>query len=200
MSVDATTVRRIAHLARIAVTDDEVPHLQAELRRHSGLRRAAIGSRRQGRRADHVGDTDADEEACPGCRPRRARPAGRRRPGGHSWLGRWRTGPRGRSRARGVRGPGLLGGPWPLADRGRTPAAGSADRPVGPGVVVSPGAVDRARRGPDQRVLLLARNGARQPGGAARPGRSSAARPLLRRARAHADQRPTCHSPRQVGG
>ncbi len=31
MSVDATIVRRIAHLARIAVTDDEVPHLQGEL-------------------------------------------------------------------------------------------------------------------------------------------------------------------------
>ena len=31
MSVDAATVRRIAHLARIAVTDDEVPHLQGEL-------------------------------------------------------------------------------------------------------------------------------------------------------------------------
>jgi aspartyl-tRNA(Asn)/glutamyl-tRNA(Gln) amidotransferase subunit C len=31
MSVDATTVRRIAHLARLAVTDDEVPHLQGEL-------------------------------------------------------------------------------------------------------------------------------------------------------------------------
>jgi len=31
MSVDAQTVRRIAHLARIAVADDEVPHLQAEL-------------------------------------------------------------------------------------------------------------------------------------------------------------------------
>lgn len=31
MSVDATTVRRIAHLARIAVKDDEVSHLQAEL-------------------------------------------------------------------------------------------------------------------------------------------------------------------------
>ena len=31
MSVDATTVRRIAHLARIAVTDEEVPHLQGEL-------------------------------------------------------------------------------------------------------------------------------------------------------------------------
>jgi aspartyl-tRNA(Asn)/glutamyl-tRNA(Gln) amidotransferase subunit C len=31
MSVDAATVRRIAHLARIAVADDEVVHLQDEL-------------------------------------------------------------------------------------------------------------------------------------------------------------------------
>jgi aspartyl-tRNA(Asn)/glutamyl-tRNA(Gln) amidotransferase subunit C len=31
MSVDAATVRRIAHLARVAVADDEVEHLQAEL-------------------------------------------------------------------------------------------------------------------------------------------------------------------------
>jgi aspartyl-tRNA(Asn)/glutamyl-tRNA(Gln) amidotransferase subunit C len=31
MSVDAETVRRIAHLARIAVEDAEVPHLQGEL-------------------------------------------------------------------------------------------------------------------------------------------------------------------------
>src|ERR1700757_1081446 len=31
MSVDADTVRRIAHLARIEVTDAEVPHLQGEL-------------------------------------------------------------------------------------------------------------------------------------------------------------------------
>ena len=31
MSVDAATVRRIAQLARIAVTDAEVPHLQGEL-------------------------------------------------------------------------------------------------------------------------------------------------------------------------
>jgi aspartyl-tRNA(Asn)/glutamyl-tRNA(Gln) amidotransferase subunit C len=31
MSVDAATVRRIAHLARIAVTDQEVPGLQGEL-------------------------------------------------------------------------------------------------------------------------------------------------------------------------
>lgn len=31
MSVDATTVKRVAHLARIAVTDAEVPHLQGEI-------------------------------------------------------------------------------------------------------------------------------------------------------------------------
>ena len=31
MSVDAATVRRIAQLARIAVADAEVPHLQGEL-------------------------------------------------------------------------------------------------------------------------------------------------------------------------
>lgn len=31
MSVDQATVRRIANLARIAVTEDEIPHLQGEL-------------------------------------------------------------------------------------------------------------------------------------------------------------------------
>ena len=31
MSVDQKTVRRIAHLARIAVADEDVPHLQGEL-------------------------------------------------------------------------------------------------------------------------------------------------------------------------
>jgi len=31
MAVDAATVRRIAHLARIAVAEDEVAHLQGEL-------------------------------------------------------------------------------------------------------------------------------------------------------------------------
>jgi aspartyl-tRNA(Asn)/glutamyl-tRNA(Gln) amidotransferase subunit C len=31
MAVDAATVRRIAHLARIAVADEEIEHLQAEL-------------------------------------------------------------------------------------------------------------------------------------------------------------------------
>ena len=31
MSVDATTVRRIAHLARVAVDDEEVEHLRGEI-------------------------------------------------------------------------------------------------------------------------------------------------------------------------
>ena len=31
MSVDAATVRRIAHLARISVADDEVEHLRGEI-------------------------------------------------------------------------------------------------------------------------------------------------------------------------
>ena len=31
MSVDADTVRRVAHLARMAVADDEVEHLRGEL-------------------------------------------------------------------------------------------------------------------------------------------------------------------------
>ena len=31
MSVDSNTVRRIAHLARIAVADDEVEHLRGEI-------------------------------------------------------------------------------------------------------------------------------------------------------------------------
>ena len=31
MSVDTTMVRRIAHLSRVAVDDDEVAHLQSEL-------------------------------------------------------------------------------------------------------------------------------------------------------------------------
>ena len=50
MSVDAATVRRIAHLARIAVTEAEVPHLQGELnamlrrRRHRRFARSHIAA------------------------------------------------------------------------------------------------------------------------------------------------------------
>ncbi len=63
MSVDADTVRRIAHLARIAVAEEEVEHLQGRAQRHAGLRRAAVGGRRRGRRADDLGHADGDEEA-----------------------------------------------------------------------------------------------------------------------------------------
>ncbi len=52
MSVDATTVRRIAHLARIAVTEAEVPHLQGELNAMLAFVEA-----------DDVGDPDGNEEA-----------------------------------------------------------------------------------------------------------------------------------------
>ena len=31
MSIDAATVRRIAHLARVAVADDEIEHLRGEI-------------------------------------------------------------------------------------------------------------------------------------------------------------------------
>jgi aspartyl-tRNA(Asn)/glutamyl-tRNA(Gln) amidotransferase subunit C len=31
MSIEQDTVRRIAHLARIAVTEEEIPHLQGEI-------------------------------------------------------------------------------------------------------------------------------------------------------------------------
>ena len=45
MSVDAATVRRIAHLARIAVADDEVRASAGRAQRHPGVRRAAFGGR-----------------------------------------------------------------------------------------------------------------------------------------------------------
>ena len=44
MAVDANTVRRIAHLARIAVAEDEVEHLKGELNAMLGFRRAAFRS------------------------------------------------------------------------------------------------------------------------------------------------------------
>ncbi len=46
MSVDADTVRRIAHLARIAVPEGEIAHLQGELNAMLDLCRAAFGSER----------------------------------------------------------------------------------------------------------------------------------------------------------
>ena len=63
MSVDAATVRRIAHLARIAVADDEVEHLQGELNAMLAFVEQLSGGERRGRRADDLGDADGDEEA-----------------------------------------------------------------------------------------------------------------------------------------
>ena len=48
MSVDQATVRRIAHLARIAVADEEVPHLQQRAQRHARFRRGAERGRVEG--------------------------------------------------------------------------------------------------------------------------------------------------------
>jgi aspartyl-tRNA(Asn)/glutamyl-tRNA(Gln) amidotransferase subunit C len=50
MSVDAATVRRIAHLARIAVPESEVPHLQGELNAILAF-------------VEQLSDTDGNEEA-----------------------------------------------------------------------------------------------------------------------------------------
>ena len=63
MSVDATTVRRIAHLARIAVTDAEVPHLQGELNAMLAFVEQLVGGQCRRRRADDLGDADGNEEA-----------------------------------------------------------------------------------------------------------------------------------------
>ena len=48
MSVDEKTVRRIAHLARIAVTDDEVGPLQGELNAILRSEASAISRARSG--------------------------------------------------------------------------------------------------------------------------------------------------------
>ena len=45
MSVDADTVRRIAHLARIAVADSEVENLRAELNAMLEIGRASCRER-----------------------------------------------------------------------------------------------------------------------------------------------------------
>ena len=59
MSVDLTAVRRIAHLARIAVSDAEVPHLQDEINAILTFVEALERGRRRGRRADDLGHSDA---------------------------------------------------------------------------------------------------------------------------------------------
>ena len=63
MSVDAATVRRIAHLARIAVADDEVEHLKGELNAILAFVEQLSEVDVDGRRADDLGDADGDEEA-----------------------------------------------------------------------------------------------------------------------------------------
>ena len=63
MSVDAATVRRIAHLARIAVAEDEVEHLQGELNAILAFVEQLSEVDCRGRRADDLGDADGDEEA-----------------------------------------------------------------------------------------------------------------------------------------
>ena len=63
MSVDTATVRRIAHLARIAVEGRRGRAPQGRAQRHAGVRRAALRGECRGRRADDLGDADGDEEA-----------------------------------------------------------------------------------------------------------------------------------------
>ena len=63
MSVDTATVRRIAHLARIAVADDEVEHLKGELNAMLAFVEQLQEVNVDGRRADDLGDADGDEEA-----------------------------------------------------------------------------------------------------------------------------------------
>ena len=61
MSVDQATVRRIAHLARIAVTEEEVPHLQGEINAILSFVEALGAVDVDRRRADDFGHPD---EAC----------------------------------------------------------------------------------------------------------------------------------------
>ena len=63
MSVDADTVRRIAHLARIAVAEDEVEHSRASSMPSWPSSSNCPRSTVDGRRADDLGDADGDEEA-----------------------------------------------------------------------------------------------------------------------------------------
>ena len=51
MSVDAATVRRIAHLARIAVADDEVEHLRGEINAILAFVEQLVRGQCRGRRA-----------------------------------------------------------------------------------------------------------------------------------------------------
>ncbi len=63
MAVDADTVRRVAHLARIAVAEDEVAGLQGELNAILAFVEQLDEVNVDGCRADDVGDADGDENA-----------------------------------------------------------------------------------------------------------------------------------------
>ena len=58
MSIDAATVRRIAHLARIAVEDGEVEHLRGEINAILAFVEQLSEVDVDGRRADDLGDAD----------------------------------------------------------------------------------------------------------------------------------------------
>ncbi len=63
MSVDAETIRRVARLARIAVREDEVAHLQGEVNAVLAFVEQLNEVNVDGRRTDDLGDADGDEEA-----------------------------------------------------------------------------------------------------------------------------------------
>ena len=64
MSVDAATVRRIAHLdARIAVKDEDIAHLQGELNAMLAFVEQLLGGECRRCRTDDVCDADGDETA-----------------------------------------------------------------------------------------------------------------------------------------
>ena len=67
MAVDAATTRRIAHLARIAVKDEEVAHLAGEINAVLAFVEQLARGQCRGGRADDLGDADADEDAAGRC-------------------------------------------------------------------------------------------------------------------------------------
>ena len=63
MAVDADTVRRVAHLARIAVADEEVEPLAGELNAILAFVEQLAEVDVAGVRADDLGGADGDEDA-----------------------------------------------------------------------------------------------------------------------------------------
>ena len=74
MSVDLATVKRVAHLARIARAGGRLPTLQGELNAILGFVEQLNEGQCRRRRADDLGDADGDEAT----RGRRDRRRGRR--------------------------------------------------------------------------------------------------------------------------